>query len=129
MFGLLHKISMQVTECDSCQRTNHSIKAPHLPLQPIPITGLWNLWSVDFIGPLTFTPRGNWYIIVATDYTFRNGQKLHYCSALYLASDIITDQGSEFINEVTFNQTQLCQRYMYPQSHTAEDFIPQITLT
>ena len=55
-------------ECDSCQRTNHSIKAPHLQLQPVPITGLWNLWGVDLIGPLTLTLRGNQYIIVATDY-------------------------------------------------------------
>ena len=53
---------------DSCQRTNHSIKAPHLQLQPVPITGLWNLWGVDLFGPLTLTHHGNRYIIVATDY-------------------------------------------------------------
>ena len=111
------QISMQVTECDSCQRTNHSIKAPHLPLQPIPITGLWNLWGVDLIGPLTLTPRGNRYIIVATDYfskwpeaaPLQNKEAItvaHFMYSLYCrfgASDIITDQGREFINEVTFD--------------------------
>ena len=96
MFGLLHKISMQVTECDSCQRTNHSIKAPHLPLQPIPITGLWNLsWGVDLIGPLTLTPRGNRYIIVATDYFSKWPEAAPLQRALYVASDIITYQGMQ----------------------------------
>eukprot|EP00731_Ephydatia_muelleri_P012191 Em0006g1085a len=109
-----------VTECDSCQRTNHSIKAPHLPLQPIPITGLWNLWGVDLIGPLTLTPRGNRYIIVATDYfskwpeaaPLQNKEATtvaHFMYSLYCrfgASDIITDQGREFINEVKDNITK-----------------------
>ena len=91
MFGLLHKISMLVTECDSCQRTNHSIKAP----QPIPITGLWNLWGVDLIGSLTFTPHGrNRYIIVATDYF------LKWPEAAPLQRTL---SSSEFIDEVTFN--------------------------
>eukprot|EP00731_Ephydatia_muelleri_P018999 Em0011g1039a len=108
---------VKVTECDSCQRTNHSIKAPHLPLQPIPITGLWNLWGVDLIGPLTLTPRGNRYIIVATDYfskwpeaaPLQNKEATtvaHFMYSLYCqfgASDIITDQGREFINEVKGN--------------------------
>ena len=115
MFRLLHKFSVQVTECDTCQRTNHSIKAPHLPLQPS--YGLWNLWGVDLIGPLTLTPRGNRYIIVATDYFSKWPEAAplqnkdattvaHFMYSLYCrfgASDIITDQGREFINEVTFD--------------------------
>ena len=37
----------QISECDSCQRTNPSIKSPSLDLQPIPVTGLWNLWLIS----------------------------------------------------------------------------------
>ena len=79
--------------------------------------GLCNLRGVDLIGPLTLTPRGNRYIIVATDYfskwpaaaPLQNKEATtvaHFMYSLYCrfgASDIITDQGREFINEVTFD--------------------------
>ena len=104
----------QISECDSCQRTNPSIKSPSLDLQPIPVTGLWNLWGVDIIGPLHLPTCGNRYIVVATDYfskwpeacalpnknatSVANFLYSLYCR--YGAGDIITDQGREFVNQV-----------------------------
>ena len=84
MFGLLHKISMQVTECDSCQRTNHSIKVPHLSLQPI-----FSKWPEA-------APLQNKEATTVAHFMYS-----FYCR--FGASDIITDQGREFINEVTFD--------------------------
>lgn len=45
-----------------------SVKCPALDLQPVPVTGLWEMWGVDIIGPLKLTPRENCCIIVAADH-------------------------------------------------------------
>ena len=104
----------QISECESCQRMNLSVKCPTLDLQPVPVTGLWEMWGVDIIGPLTLTPRGNCYIIVATDYFSKwpeaaalpNKNAITVATFLYSlycrfgAGDIVTDQGIEFVNKV-----------------------------
>ena len=106
----------QISECESCQRMNPSVKCPTLDLQPVPVTGLWEMWGVDIIhvGPLTLTPRGNCYIIVATDYFSKwpeaaalpNKNAISVATFLYSlycrfgAGDIVTDQGREFVNKV-----------------------------
>ena len=104
----------QISECESCQRMNPSVKCPTLDLQPVPVTGLWEMWGVDIIGPLTLTPRGNCYIIVATDYfskwpeaaTLPNKNAISVATFLYSlycrfgAGDVVTDQGREFVNKV-----------------------------
>ena len=92
---------------------NPSVKCPTLDLQPVPVTGLWEMWGVDIIGPLTLTPRGNCYIIVATDYSQSGLKQLlsnkiaisvaTFLYSLYCrfgAGDIVTDQGREFVNKV-----------------------------
>lgn len=93
---------------------NPSVKCPTLDLQPVPVTGLWEMWGVDIIGPLTLTPRGNCYIIVATDYFSKwpeaaalpNNNAISVATFLYSlycrfgAGDIVTDQGREFVNKV-----------------------------
>ncbi|KAL5503499.1 hypothetical protein EMCRGX_G010456 [Ephydatia muelleri] len=103
-----------ISECESCQRMNPSVKCPTLDLQPVPVTGLWEMWGVDIIGPLTLTPRGNRYIIVATDYFSKwpeaaalpNKNAISVATFLYSlycrfgAGDIVTDQGREFVNKI-----------------------------
>ncbi|KAG6555647.1 hypothetical protein Mapa_002883 [Marchantia paleacea] len=53
--------------CDVCQAfAKKSMKTP--PLTSVPILGPFEKWGIDFVGPLNLTPRGNKFIVVATDY-------------------------------------------------------------
>jgi len=55
-----------VRSCDSCQRRGK--KRNPEPLQPIPVGDPFHRVGIDIVGPLPLTPRGNKYIVVATDY-------------------------------------------------------------
>ncbi|KAL3698607.1 hypothetical protein R1sor_012683 [Riccia sorocarpa] len=53
--------------CDVCQAfAKKSTKTP--PLRPVPLLGPFEKWGIDIVGPLNQTPRGNRFIVVATDY-------------------------------------------------------------
>eukprot|EP00731_Ephydatia_muelleri_P034639 Em0069g14a len=38
-----------ISECESCQRMNPSVKCPTLDLQPVPVTGLWEMFGAGDI--------------------------------------------------------------------------------
>jgi len=63
---MYENIKDYIKACDSCQRRGR--KRNLEPLQPIPVGNPFEKIGIDFVGPLPVTPRGNKYIIVATDY-------------------------------------------------------------
>ncbi len=60
-----------VRSCEMCQKANPSNKAPPSTLHPIAVKGLFHRWGIDLVGPLVETPRGNRYLVVATEYLTR----------------------------------------------------------
>ncbi|CAG8651252.1 13824_t:CDS:1, partial [Gigaspora rosea] len=52
--------------CDACQRRGKNLAKP--PLHPISIEAPFFKIGIDIVSPLPNTPRGNRYIVVATDY-------------------------------------------------------------
>lgn len=115
MFKPLFK-PLQIKSCDRCQRIQPVLKSQGSELHPISVSPrVWNLVGMDLIGPFKVTPRNNKYVLTMTCYfskwveAFPLPDKSATCvaHAIYAAycrhgapSDIITDQGREFVNKV-----------------------------
>ena len=99
-------------------RVNLTLKTAAAPeLHPVAVkNGVWKQRGIDLVGPLVETPRGNKYIIGATDYFSKwpeaqpSARKNAISVALFLydlfcrhgaAEVIISDQGREFVNTVS----------------------------
>ena len=54
-------------ECDRCQRDGHISRKQELPLNPIVVIELFDVWGIDFMGPFV-SSHGMKYILVAVDY-------------------------------------------------------------
>ena len=52
----------------TCQATKHSNPVPNKNRQRLRAGRLWQVLSVDLVGPLTPTPRGNTNILVLSDH-------------------------------------------------------------
>ena len=57
-----------VNVCEACQATKHSNPVPNKNRQRLRAGRLWQVLSVDLVGPLTPTPRGNTNILVLSDH-------------------------------------------------------------
>ncbi|KAL6346194.1 hypothetical protein AAG906_027940 [Vitis piasezkii] len=53
--------------CDRCQRLGKLTKRNQMPMNPILIVELFDVWSIDFMGPFPMS-FGNSYILVGVDY-------------------------------------------------------------
>ena len=53
--------------CDKCQRLRKSSRRHMMPLNPILVVELFDVWGIDFMGPFP-TSYGNAYILVGVDY-------------------------------------------------------------
>ena len=53
--------------CLRCQKTGNLSWRDMLPLSPILIVEIFDVWGIDFMGPFP-TSFGNEYILVAVDY-------------------------------------------------------------
>src|SRR5689334_11693269 len=56
-----------VRSCDTCQKRGPPL-ARQEPLHPLRVGQPFDRVGIDMVGPLPLTPRGNRFIIVATDY-------------------------------------------------------------
>ncbi|XP_035662468.1 uncharacterized protein LOC118406513 [Branchiostoma floridae] len=107
-------INKWVRECKGCQAMKNMPSGVRT-LQPIKVTGPWDLVGMDLIGPLPETSRGNRYIFSATDYFTKwvEAYPIADKSAVSVAAcimkmytrhgaakAILTDQGKEFNNKV-----------------------------
>ncbi|RVW63915.1 Retrovirus-related Pol polyprotein from transposon 297 [Vitis vinifera] len=53
--------------CDRCQRLGRLTKRNQMPMNPILIVELFDVWGIDFMGPFPMS-FGNSYILVGVDY-------------------------------------------------------------
>ena len=53
--------------CDRCQRDGGISRKQELPLNPILVIELFDVWGIDFMGPFV-SSHGMKYILVAVDY-------------------------------------------------------------
>ncbi|CAG8607996.1 7340_t:CDS:1 [Paraglomus occultum] len=109
--GMMNHVADYIESCDSCQRDT---KPKHQnPLNPIPISGPWEIVGIDHVGPLPKSKEGYQYIIVAQDYltkwpiaeptkTTNQDEAIKFVRDRIMAvhgspKQIITDQGAAFI--------------------------------
>ena len=64
LFKPAHKICR---ECDKCQRLGKISRRHMMPLNPILVVDLFDVWGIDFMGPLP-SSFGYVYILVGVDY-------------------------------------------------------------
>ena len=105
-----------VRRCDECQRFKHPAKADFNTLHSVVAWQPFEKWGIDFIGPISPASNLNRYIITATDYATKwaeakaciNADARSTAKFLYenvitrfgCPLEIISDQGSHFLNEV-----------------------------
>ena len=65
-FEMKIDINNWVLKCDACAANRKPIHTPRAPLGNMKVGGVLDRLSIDILGPLIETPRGNRYILVAT---------------------------------------------------------------
>jgi hypothetical protein len=119
---MFEDIREYVQSCDSCQRFGKPKRTE--PLHTIPVGQPFERVGIDIVGPLPITPRGNRFIVVATDYLTKwpEARALTHATAeavaQFIYDDIIcrhgapaillSDQGSHFKNKLI---DELCNKF------------------
>ena len=67
-FGLREDVNSWVAKCEVCGAVKTPAKPPRAPLGKMTVGAVMDRLSTDILGPLPETPRGNKYILVATDH-------------------------------------------------------------
>ncbi|RVW82132.1 Pro-Pol polyprotein [Vitis vinifera] len=74
--------------CDRCQRLGKLTRRNMMPLNPILIVDVFDVWGIDFMGPFPMS-FGHSYILVGVDYVSKFG----------VPNAIISDEGTHFCNK------------------------------
>ena len=67
-YGVREDVYMWIIKCDVCATIKPLHKVPRAPLGKMQVGATLDRLSTDILGPLPVTPRGNRYILVATDH-------------------------------------------------------------
>ena len=67
-FGVKEDVFTWILRCDVCAANKKPYRTPRAPLGKMQVGGTLDRLSTDILGPLPLTPRGNRYILVATDH-------------------------------------------------------------
>ena len=123
-----------VKRCNECQRGKTPTCYENMPLQPIVSTRAFAKWGIDFVGPLP-PAQGTrcQYLIVAMDYLTKWAEAMastkndawttakflyeHIFVQFGLPIEIVSDQGTHFINEVVevlLNEFMVTHRLSVP---------------
>ena len=129
--GMTADIRRLVSSCEACQAAKHSNPVPNKNRQRLQAGRPWQVLSIDLVGPLTPTPRGNTNILVLSDHFTRwrdalpvqNGSAETIAEILeervfcYLGvpERIHTDQGAQFESRL---MAELCALWGVRKSHT-----------
>ena len=105
-------------ECDKCQRLGKISRRHIMPLNPILVVDLFNVWGIDFMGPFP-SSFGYVYILVGVDYVLKWVEavpcrtadhrvvlkflKENIFSRFRVPEAIINDGGSHFYNKLFEN--------------------------
>src|SRR6266496_4796285 len=122
-FSMAKDVNQYIAACYQCQMKKPMQKINELHL--ISPSRLFDRWGVDVVGPLSITPKGNRYIIVAVEYLskWQEAKVVTEANALsisnFLYQNIIcrfgcfthlhTDRGTEFVNKVVKKLTEKFQ--------------------
>ena len=119
-FKMRHDIADFISECQACNLNKGGAPKPKFPALEKPAVEPNQVWHMDFLGPLTETPRGNKVILVVVDsftkwieaiplkdQTAKNTAEALKDIILRMGAPncIITDQGSNFESDLF---KQLC---------------------
>ena len=63
--------------CDRCQRLGKLSRRHMMPLNPILVVELFDVWGIDFMGPFP-TSYGHIYILVGVDYVSKWVEAIPY---------------------------------------------------
>jgi hypothetical protein len=112
--NLYKTIAEYIKSCDTCQRQGAPI--PHEELHSIQVGKPFDRVGIDIVGPLSITPTGNRYIVVATEYLTKwpEARAIKDTKATTIAKFIyeeiicrhgcpkvlLSDQGTPFCNEL-----------------------------
>ena len=112
-----------VKKCVRCQQLGSITKRNEMPMQPILVVNIFDVWGIDFMGPFP-NSFGNYYILVAVDYVSKWVEAIatrtndHTVVCKFVQSNIfsrfgiprviISDGGSHFKN---FQFGKLLKRY------------------
>ncbi|XP_059590473.1 uncharacterized protein LOC132253097, partial [Vitis vinifera] len=64
---IIRKCVPEEESCDRCQRLGKLTKRNQMPMNPVLIVDLFDVWGIDFMGPFPMS-FGNSYIFVGVDY-------------------------------------------------------------
>ena len=63
-------------QCDKCQRLGKISRHHMMPLNPILVVELFDVWGIDLMGPFP-TSFGYAYILVGVDYMSKGSKQCH----------------------------------------------------
>ena len=115
---LYETVKKFIKSCEQCQRNNITcLEKAKQTLNPVPVpTAIWQQIGIDLMGPLPESPEGHLYVMTAVDYfskwvemfplksktAIEIGEKLYQLMCRYGPAKVhITDQGREFVNQVS----------------------------
>ena len=114
--GMWKDVRELVECCPICQQVKRSHQlAGGAPLQPIPVTGLFERIGIDFVGPLPTSIHGNSYMMVITDYLSKWSEcyplrdctataaavcLADWCSRYGAPFHLVSDQGRQFTSDM-----------------------------
>nr|CAN83448.1 hypothetical protein VITISV_021464 [Vitis vinifera] len=105
---------LQSGSCDRCQKLKKLTKRNQMPMNPILIVDLFDVWGIDFMGPFPMSV-GNSYLLVGVDYISKwveaipckhNDHRVvlkflkeNIFSRFGMPQAIISDEGTHFCNK------------------------------
>ncbi|GAA54057.1 gypsy retrotransposon integrase-like protein 1, partial [Clonorchis sinensis] len=69
--GMRSEVMDYVVSCKRCQLMKGDTTGATHPMEPIPVSEIGELWSVDVMGPFPVTTSGNQYIVIMTEHLSR----------------------------------------------------------
>ncbi|KAC9586115.1 hypothetical protein E3N88_45596 [Mikania micrantha] len=120
---LFRDASVFAKQCLRCQQLGSISRRDEMPMKPILVVDIFDVWGIDFMGPFP-NSHGNYYVLVAVDYVSKWIEAIatktnnHTVVCKFVQSNIfsrfgiprviISDGGSHFKN---FNFGKLLKRY------------------